>query len=135
MRIPPDRKILERIYSRYYKVFASYTEGKSGRSTKVYVPVDIDDLAQHFNVDPDIIFGRLHFHLEKKYGYDQSDGTRAAFFAVEVENDPNCVNFPLLSSVLAGMQEEWNRQRWTMGFAIVALVLSLLSIAITLLTS
>jgi CheY-like chemotaxis protein len=46
------------------------------------LPIDTPALAEHFGVDPDIVFGRLYYHLEAKYGQEQreSDRGRRSFF-------------------------------------------------------
>ena len=68
-RIPTDREILQEIYDRHYETYVSFSKEKPSRSAKIMVPIDIEIIAKHFKVDVDIIFGRLYYHLEKKFGY------------------------------------------------------------------
>jgi len=57
MKLPTDREILEAIYKRYCGTFAGFAkEGGDKRTTKVYVPVDLQAIADSFKVDGDIIF-------------------------------------------------------------------------------
>ncbi|WLG52247.1 hypothetical protein [Pseudomonas sp. FP1742] len=126
MKIPSDRKILNTIYKLYYKEFETFTTGaENGRATKVYLPIDCKKIAKKLNVDDDIVFGRLYYHLEEKYGYRRDDGSRVAFFSLKVGPDDKCVNFPLLVSVLAGLQEESSKSQR-------ATLLSTLAIAISI---
>jgi hypothetical protein len=128
MRVPTDLGILERIYDRYYPTFAGYAKDAAGRKSKIYVPVDIEGIARELRVDGDIVFGRLYYHLEEKYGYTRPAGDRVHFFALEVGGDRHCVNFPLMASVLAGLQEENRKFQLATWIAIISLMVSVAAI-------
>lgn len=129
MKAPTDIKILNTIYKTYYKEFQEYTSGTTNRrSSKIYVPIECRLIAKKLNVDADIIFGRLYYHLEQKYGYTRADGSKVAFYSKKVGPDDSCVNFPLLASVLAGLQEENGKFRlsiWLSGAAVVISIAAL----------
>jgi hypothetical protein len=127
-----DLEILEEIYDRYYSTFAEYSRNEPNRFTKNYVPIDIKALADHFNVDADIIFGRLYYHLEKKYGFRQPDGSKVEFFSRQI--DQRSVQFPLLAAVIAGMREERNKYLWATWVAAASLIISLCSLVVSLIT-
>lgn len=127
---PTDLKLLEEIYRRYYPVFSKYSSDAPTRSTKVYVPLDIEKLAKHFKVDGDIIFGRLYYHLEPKYGFKQADGSNIHFFTLKVDEDTHVVQFPLLASVIAQLREERKRHQIATWLSIIALIISALSVGI-----
>ena len=131
MKLPSDREILQCIFDRYKSEFAKYDLEKA-RSSKVYVPIDCKLIADELKTERDLVFGRLYYHLEKKYGYKQADGSNVHLFALVVGNDPKCVNFPLLASVLAGLQEERSRFYVPQAIAIAALIVSVVSIAVSL---
>ncbi|HET8747409.1 MAG TPA: hypothetical protein VFM98_17550 [Ramlibacter sp.] len=131
MKLPSDRRILECIFDRYAGEFENFELEKT-RSSKIYVPVDCKAVAATLKTNPDIVFGRLYYHLEKRYGYVQADGSKVHLFALKVGNDSKCVNFPLLASVLAGLQEERTRHLVPQAIAIAALVVSIASIAVSL---
>jgi hypothetical protein len=131
MNVPTDYKVLNAIYERYYKTFAGFSVGSTERSAKVYVPIDVASIAATLGVDGDIVFGRLYYHLEKKHGYQNSDGSLVHFFALTVGSDRHCVNFPLLGSVLAGLREERSKNMWAVGVAIVSLVISIVSLLVS----
>src|SRR5438105_15946171 len=97
-RPPTDLKILEEIYRRYYSTFVSFSPDNKERVTKNYVPIDIVRIADHFAIDKDIVFGRLYYHLERKYGYTQPDGSKVHLFSRQIGDDRHCVQFPLLAS-------------------------------------
>ena len=94
MKVPTDYQILNAIYDRYYKTFAGFSVDAPERAAKIYVPIAIRDIAAGLGVDGDIVFGRLYYHLEQKYGYKNDDGSRVNFFALGIGDDRHCVNFP-----------------------------------------
>ncbi len=130
-RLPTDLQILNAIYDRYYDTFAAFTKGDNSRSAKIYVPIDIKELAKNLKVDEDIIFGRLYYHLEKKYGYRQENDSLVPFFSMGVGSDNNCVNFPLLASVLADLRQENRKFRIATAIAIFALIISIVAFLIS----
>lgn len=131
-RIPADRKLLQEIYDRHYEDFAAYSKTEPTRASKIMVPIDIPAIAKHFKVDIDLIFGRLYYHLQEKYGYKKSNGADVAFFTPAASQDRNCVNMPLLAAVLAGMQEEHGRHVWALGISIVSLIISIIALTVSL---
>ncbi|MGF6222623.1 hypothetical protein [Pseudomonas sp. YL-218 TE3947] len=125
MKAPSDLKILNAIYKMYYKEFKNYTaDGENSRCSKVYVPINCKMIAKKLKVDDDIVFGRLYYHLEEKYGYKRADDSRVAFFSLRVGPDDKCINFPLLASVLAGLQEESNKFQLSTWLSSIAIVIS-----------
>jgi hypothetical protein len=131
MRVPTDLQILERIYDRYYSTFAGYSKEAADRKAKIYVPIDIVAISQDLAVDGDIVFGRLYYHLEEKYGYTRSKGDRVHFFAVELGGDRHCINFPLMASVLAGLQEENRKYQLSIWVAVISLIVSIVAICVS----
>lgn len=132
-KLPTDRDLLHLIYQRYERTFRTYSEEDKTRSSKIWVPVDIDALAKRYRVDPDLIFGRLYYHMNGKYGFGQDETKRADLFAVRVGGDRNCVNFPFLSAVLADLEDDQRRFVFATGIAALSLVVSLGSILIAVL--
>jgi hypothetical protein len=97
------------------------------------VPIDVIAIAKTFAVDPDVIFGRLYYHLQPKYGFEnKADGTVVQFFSLKVGDDVHCVQFPLLISVLATLWEERKRHMTSRYLALAALVISCISLSYTL---
>lgn len=131
MKIPTDLEILNTIYRLYYPTFTGFHRGDGTRLSKIYVPIDCKKIAHILNVDVDIVFGRLYYHLENQYSYKQSDDSRVYFFALEVGPDAQCINFPLMTSVLAGLQHE--RKKFWIGttLSILALMISAISLTIS----
>ena len=129
LKIPTDLEILETIHKMYYKDFVLYDQDNTIRKAKIFVPIDCLEIANRLNVNGDTVFGRLEYHLEEKYGYNQSESTRVKFFALQLGNDRHCVNFPLLEAVLASLKEERENFWTTTIIASLALILSFISIA------
>jgi hypothetical protein len=132
MKIPSDRKILEVIFKRYKSTFADYENDSTSRASKVYVPVNCAQIAEELKTEPDIVFGRLYYHLERKHGYVQADGTKVPFFTLKVGNDAKCVNFPLLVSVLADLQQEGKRFAISTAVSFLSLGVSVASMLVAL---
>jgi len=131
-RLPTDLEILNAIYERYYEIFAQYTDGDDSRSTKIYVPIDIKQIAEDLKVDGDIVFGRLYYHLEKKHGYRQGDGSLAPFFSLSVGGSSHCINFPLAASVLADLRDQAKKHNVATWIAVGSLIISIVSIVISI---
>jgi hypothetical protein len=133
MKVPTDLKILEYIYNEYYNDYSTYVRGDNTRSTKIFVPISIPKIAKHFKVDDDIIFGRFYYYLDPKYSFWDLDKTKKAFFHRGTdEKEKHCVNFPLLSSVLAELQYENKKYRTSTLIAFSATVIAALSIIVSL---
>ena len=125
MKIPTDLEILSDIYEQNYNTFCNFQKSDKNRANKLYVPIDIQSVAYRLNVDPDIVFGRLYYHLEEKYSYQKKDGSWVHFFSLNIGGDRHVVNFPLLASVLAGLKEERDKNNRSMFFSLFAIVISL----------
>ena len=131
MKVPTDYEVLNAIYDRYYKTFAGFSADAPDREAKIYVPIDIREIAHRLGVDGDIVFGRLYYHLEQKFGYKNDDGSSVHFFTLGVGEDRHCVNFPLLGAVLAGLREDRTKNLWAIWLAITSLVISIISIIVS----
>jgi hypothetical protein len=125
-----DREIVQEIYDRHYESFRSFSKERPNRSSKILVPVDLPAIAEKFSVDVDIIFGRLYYCLNHKFGYEKEGGARISLFTPKAGNDANCVNLPLLAPVLAGMREEHSKRQWAFCLSIASLVVSIIAIVI-----
>lgn len=129
-RPPTDREILQKIHDRYIDQFGQFECGnpENERSSKIYVPIDCSAIARELRVDPDIVFGRLYYHLDKKYGYTQDNGAKVHLFTMAVGEDLHAVHFPMLSAVLAEVQQSWFRFTAPLVISGVALVVSVVSL-------
>lgn len=133
MKLPTDLQVLEAIYNHYYEEFSNYQKGEeNGRESKVYLPIDCKLIAAQLGVDSDIIFGRLYNHLNKLHSYENEDTSKVLLYALKVGTDYKCVHFPMLSSVLAGLQADDSRFKTTVWLSSIAIVVSLTSLAISI---
>jgi len=134
MKNPPtDLKILRLIYKVYYDSYKAFTRENKNRKVKVYVPIDLDLLASKLKTDKDIIFGRLYYHLENKYGYKNDDGSHVAFFTRIDGEDKDCIQFPYMASVLANLEEERSKFSITLWIALISIIISFISLLFSLL--
>jgi hypothetical protein len=127
MKKPPtDRQILSKIYDKYYDDFCAYSETNKIRSSKIYVPVDCEKIAKELKIDGDIVFGRLYYHLNKKHGYTQDDGSKVLLFLMKTDEERHSVNFPLLSALVAEQHTSWFRFNIPIVISSFALLISML---------
>ena len=132
-RLRTDREILRAIYERYYDDFISFERSQKTRQTKNYLPIDIPAVAQALNMEPELVFGRLYYHLAPKYG--QTDvQPKVPFFEKEFPNsitgqpDLHVVNFPLLESILATL--EYQERKFRLPFTVGAISLGVAILAL-----
>ena len=125
-KIPTDLEILELIYEESYERFASFDKDNPDRSAKIFVPFDLEGIAEKLNVDGDIIFGRLYYHLNKKYGYRKKNKTTVSVYAT-VGGDGHSINMPLTASIIASLREEKNKFWIATSIAVVSLIVSIIS--------
>jgi hypothetical protein len=127
MKLPTDYEILKAIYEKHYKEFVKSAKTHDKKQTNL--SIDIKAVADKFCIDVDIIFGRLYYYLDEKYSYERPNGSKVAFFSLKTGDNLNTVNFPLLSSVLAGMIEQRRKDLWNLFFGFSALIISCISLA------
>ena len=132
-KLPTDLEILNAIYERYYDAFASFTKDARTREAKIYIPLDIDAIARDLRVDGDIIFGRLYYDMQYRFGYRHDDGISAPLFTIVAGKDRHCINFPYAASVLAGLRDEHHKYRTATVIAVVSLFVSAVSLAVSVL--
>ncbi|MEO0548627.1 MAG: hypothetical protein AAFZ91_01810 [Pseudomonadota bacterium] len=128
--IPTDKALLAEIYKHYLRDFSAHTEENKIRQTKIWVPIDIDRLGRKFRTDPDLIFGRLYYHFNGKFASSTGDGESVSFFHMRMGADKHVVNFPLLTSVLADLQDDQKRFVISTRMAALSLIVSSVSIII-----
>ena len=126
-KLPTDLQILNAIYNQYYNQFTTFSKKNPDRSAKNFIPIDIAQIAKRFGVDVDIIFGRLYYHLEPKYSYQNPDGTKISFFALKAGSDKYYINFPYMASVLAKLREREKKYSTATKIAIFSLVITIIS--------
>lgn len=134
-KLPTDLAIFECIYAMYRETFVSYKKGESIRSSKIYVPIDVDAVAERLQTDPYELFGRLYHHIDHKHHYEHDDGSHVHLFALAAGEDRHCINFPYLSAVLAERRLEDKRNRWALGISIISLILALAAVIAQVSTS
>jgi hypothetical protein len=95
--VPTDIEILNKIFDKYYDTFKFYLKDKPNSAAKIYIPIDIAQIAKVLKVDVDIVFGRLYYDVENKYSYKNDENDIVYFFALRIKDEIHCVNFPMHS--------------------------------------
>ena len=130
--LPTDLQILNAIYDRYYDDFAAWNEDNPPRTAKTYVPIDTSKIASELTVEPDIVFGRLYYHLNQKPRYRQEHGHLVELFSLSIQQGEECVNFPLMASVLADLRDQKRKHQVATWIAFLSLAIAIASILISL---
>jgi hypothetical protein len=133
-KLPTDLQILNYIYDTYYKQFIEFSKDNPTRSASIFVPIDIEMIANNFGVHVDIIFGRLYYHLEKKYGYQNKNGTGVPFFALKAGSDINCINFPYMASILANLRDKEEKDKLATSRSTLALLIAAISVIVSIIS-
>src|SRR4051794_13150774 len=121
VKVPTDLDILDAIFEKYYKPFTAVPIG----SRSAMFPIDISSIAQQLGVDAEIVFGRLYFHLDHKYGHE-----KVHLFSPVSGDKNDAINFPFLSSIVADLREQERTRNLTTYLSIASLIISLLSFAL-----
>lgn len=132
MRRPPsDYDLLKAIYERHRSDFS--VESPTG----VLVPIDIPAVAATLGTDADTVFGRLYHHLDQIHGEERRDdhSPRKVFFTPKAGKEANCVNFPLLEAVLAGLWQERNRQLWAVWASAISIAIAVAALIVSIVTA
>src|ERR1051326_8206959 len=113
-KLPTDRQILRSIFDSYESDYPGL-KGANGRGANdPYMPIDLTKIADSLNSTPELVFGRLYYHLDPKYRFTQDDGTKVDLFFLNFQNKGPAVRFPLLASILAGLEEDHRKLVWSM---------------------
>lgn len=130
-----DREILKHIFNNYLEDFKAYEKNPQIRDSKIYVPIDIRKIATALEMDAELVFGRLYYHLDKKYRYKQENGANVDFFIFKRnENEYHSINFPLLSAVLADLEDSHRRFSTPLLVSLCALATSIISLIFSIVT-
>ena len=133
--LPTDREILKCIFEMYAPSYPGTPPGEIRGTNDPYLPIKVGEVATRLGCSPEMLFGRLYYHLDAKFSYTKEGSGQVHLFALKVGTEMHCVNFPFLAAVLAEKDDEHNRQLWSLGVAITALVLSVASIIAQVITA
>lgn len=131
-KLPTDRYVLECIHEMYRSSYPGEKDASGRGKNDPYVSIDIPSIANRVGCDAELLFGRLHFHLEQKYGYEQADGVRVSLFAVRVGDKRHAIQFPYLVSILAGLNQEFNQRLLSVVLSVFALGVFVASLVVNL---
>jgi hypothetical protein len=128
-----DRYVLQCIFDMYGSSYPGAKTASGSRENDPYVSIDIAAIARKLDCNPELLFGRLYYHLDRKYRYKQEDGALVALFHIQVGDKRHAVQFPYLASILAGLNQEFRRQWVPLGVSLFSLGVSLTSLIVSIL--
>jgi len=129
-KIPTDLEILKEIYKNHAHEFSTYSKDGIKTDANIYIPIDIPKVANHFKTTKNIIFGRLYYGMNHKYGYEKIENeqkVKVPVFAPDCEELKNAINLPMLISVIAGLQEQLSIFKKTLIVSIFGVLIALAS--------
>ena len=129
-KLPTDRKVLQCIYDMYESSYPGAKVGAGGGENDPYIAIDVPAVAARLKCKPELLFGRLYYDLDFKHRYKQEGGALVPLFYLKVGEKRHAVHFPYLAGILAGHNQEHRKQLWSLGISVVALVLSVGSLAV-----
>jgi hypothetical protein len=128
--LPTDYRLLNAIYERHIGEYHSAL-AREQRQSDIFVPVAMHDIAAELGISVHSVFGRLYYHLDPKHAPPPEPGKpRRSLFAPKLGLEANCINFPLLEAVVAGLRTEWRRQTWTILLSIASLTVAVASLIV-----
>lgn len=133
-KLPTDREVLRCIYSMYESDYPKVPPGEARGENDPWVPIDIPEIAKRLKSKPGLVFGRLYYHLDAKYRYKQNNGSLVMLFNLSAPDKGHSIQFPYLASILAGMEQEHRKHLWSLWFSVLAVVLSVASLATNILS-
>ena len=131
-RLPTDRYLLQCIFDVYAADFPGPKDAGGTGLNDPFVPIDIHAIAKRVDMSPELVFGRLYFHLDHKYRYKHESGAITSLFQLQVGDKRHAVQFPYLASILAEKNQEFRRFAFSLGLSAVALGVSISSLIVSL---
>jgi UDP:flavonoid glycosyltransferase YjiC (YdhE family) len=132
-----DRQILRAIYELYYDDFVSFERSNKARDSRIYLPIDIPAVARRIDMAPELVFGRLYYHLAPKHGRTDAQ-ISVPFFEKTFPNrvtgkpDLHVVNFPVLESILANLEYEERKFRLPIVISAGSMVIAIAGVAVNI---
>jgi hypothetical protein len=133
-RPPSDFELLKAIYERHG---ADFDASRVTTPTGVFLPIDIPAIAADLGISNDAVAGRLRHHLNQVYSEPRRDDGKAqvSFFSPQLGTEANCVNFPLLEAVLAGLWQERDRQLWAVWASAISIAVAVAALIVSITTA
>ncbi len=119
-----DRILLKAIHDTYYKKYCAIDDIENPDACTVYLPIDCQAIADKLKIDVNIVFGRLYYHLDKKYGYKRDNGALVPLFSLVAGHQRHVIHFPLLSAVVAELEQSYYRFTLPLFLSCFALMIS-----------
>lgn len=130
-RIPTERQVLRCIYNAYEPQFPA----DGAQAGRVFVQIDMEEIASRPGCDKNVLFGYLYYHLDHKYRYPSGENSHVHLFSPKAGQLRNAINLPYLAAILAGQDQEHSKFAWSLGVSLVALALSVGAIIAQLVTA
>jgi hypothetical protein len=128
-----DRYVLQCIFDMYQSSYPGPKNASGRGENDPYVSIDVPAIASKLDCNPELLFGRLYYHLDQKYRYKQDNGALVPLFHLQVGDKRHAVQFPYLASILAGLNQDFRRQVIPLGVSFISLGVSLASLVVSIL--
>ncbi|EDP59471.1 hypothetical protein [Vibrio sp. AND4] len=128
---PTDLELLECIYNNYRSEFELYDSDEKIKERSIYVHIDCNLIAEKLSSDPQLVFGRLYYHLANIYKYQHSRGVEVKLFEFKIDDQHHCIHFPVLASAVANLKSEYKRYQYTLIASILAVIVAVGAASVT----
>ena len=128
-KLPTDREILRHVYTTYLSDYPGICSPEGKHSNDPYLGIKIEELADALNCSAHLLFGRLRYGLER-FNYEDTRGVKTMLFGAGIGGKGHAVNFPLLVSVLAEMENSHKREQWSLWLSILSLIVASIALAV-----
>lgn len=129
-----DRCVLQCIYQMYENKYPKSSADLVVSDNDPYVAIDLRAVAKKLDCSPELLFGRLYYHLDRKHRYKQEDGSLVSLFCIKLGEKRSAINFPFLASILASENRDFLRFIMPLSISGLALMISATSLVISILS-
>ncbi|WP_020162990.1 hypothetical protein [Methyloversatilis discipulorum] len=126
-----DRYILQCIFNMYLRDYPGPREPGGRGANDPYIAIDIHALAHRMKCSPELLFGRLYYHLDQKHRYKRESGAVVSLFTLQAGEKRHAVNFPFLAAILAEKNQEFRRHVLALAISFLALGVSTASLLLS----
>ena len=132
MKLPTDRYVLQCIYEMYESSYPGPLNDSGRPKNDPYIAIDINSVAAKVDCNPELLFGRLYYHLDAKYRYKNPDGSLVPLFQLQLADKRHAVQFPYLAAILAGLNQDYRRHLVPLCLSAIAVGVSVTSLFVSI---
>lgn len=131
--LPTDREILQEIYNRCLPLYPGPPMPDGKHQNDPFLPIDLIALGDSLGCSPQMLFGRLYYHITPKHRHSGDIKNEMPLFTPRAGAHRHAVNFPYLTSVLATYEDEHQKYRRTNKVSVLSLAVAATALIVSVL--